>query len=62
LRAGNIAYGWNRVARIRRKYQISAHPPRRSVRTTGFSRSPPMALNLLEQKFTEEEPSSHCAD
>jgi putative transposase len=59
LRAGNRACSRNRVARIMRKYQITARPLRRSVKTTDSSHSLPVASNLLEQQFSVEKPNTH---
>jgi putative transposase len=58
LRDDNVACGRNRVARIMRKYQITARPLRRFVRTTDSSHSLPGASNLLQQKFTVEDPNT----
>jgi putative transposase len=59
LRAIHVSGSRNRVARIMRKYQITARPLRRSVRTTESNHSQPIALNRLEQRFTVEEPNTH---
>lgn len=59
LRSHRVACGRNRVARIMRKYQITARPLRRSVKTTDSSHAHPVASNLLKQKFRVEEPNTH---
>jgi transposase InsO family protein len=41
-----------------RKYQITARPLRRSVRTTDSSHPLPVASNLLEQQFCVEKPNT----
>jgi transposase InsO family protein len=41
-----------------RKYQITARPLRRSVKTTDSSHPLPVASNLLERKFCVEEPNT----
>jgi transposase InsO family protein len=42
-----------------RKFEISARPLRRSVRTTDSNHSRPVAPNRLERKFDPEAPNTH---
>jgi len=49
----------NRVARIMRKYDITARPLRQYVTTTDSNHPLPVAPNRLERKFTAEEPNTH---
>jgi putative transposase len=49
----------NRVARIMRKYEITARPHRRYVTTTDSAHPLPVAPNRLERKFMVEEPNTH---
>jgi putative transposase len=58
LRGQKVACSRNRVARIMRKYQITARPLCRSVKTTDSSHPLPVASNLLERKFRVEEPNT----
>jgi putative transposase len=41
-----------------RKYQITARPLRRSVKTTDSTHSHPVASNLLEREFSVEQPNT----
>ena len=58
LRAKDIACSRNRVARVMRKYEITARPLRRYVTTTDSAHPLPVALNRLEQKFSAEGPNT----
>jgi putative transposase len=58
LRSQEIACSPNRIARIMRKYQITARPLRRSVKTTDSSHGQPVASNLLDQQFSVEKPNT----
>jgi transposase InsO family protein len=49
----------NRVARVMRKYEITARPLRRFVVTTDSRHTLPVAPNRLEQKSTAERPNTH---
>jgi transposase InsO family protein len=42
-----------------RKYQITARPLRRSVKTTDSTHPLPVAPNLLKQQFSVEKPNTH---
>jgi putative transposase len=59
LRAREVACGRNRVARVMRKYEITARPLRRSVVTTDSNHPLPVAPNLLAQRFSVQEPNTH---
>jgi transposase InsO family protein len=58
LQAQQVDCSRNRVVRIMRKYEITARPLRRSVKTTDSSHSIPIASNLLEWKFSVGEPNT----
>ena len=58
LRDQEVACGRNRVARIMRKYQITARPLRRAMKTTDSTHTLPIAPNLLKQQFTVQEPNT----
>jgi putative transposase len=59
LRAQAVACSLNRVARVMRKYEITARPLRRYVTTTDSNHPLPVALNRLGQRFTAEQPNTH---
>jgi transposase InsO family protein len=59
LRAKEVACSRNRVARLMRKYEITARPLRRYVATTDSNHPLPVAPNRLGQRFTAEEPDTH---
>jgi putative transposase len=58
LQDQEVGCSLNRVARVMQKYQITARPLRRSVKTTDSSHSLPIASNLLERKFSVGEPDT----
>lgn len=59
LRAKEVACSRNRVARVMRKYEVTARPLRRTTATTDSNHSLPLAPNLLGRKFSVEEPNTH---
>ncbi|MBW3625168.1 MAG: IS3 family transposase, partial [Armatimonadetes bacterium] len=59
LRAREVACSENRVARVMRKYEITARPLRRYTVTTDSNPSQPVAPNLLGREFTVEQPNTH---
>jgi putative transposase len=59
LRARAVACSRNRVARVMRKYEVTARPLRRYVTTTDSNHPLPVAPNRLGQKFTAEQPNTH---
>jgi len=59
LRDSEVDCSRNRVARIMRKYGITARPLRRFVVTTDSKHRLPVAPNRLDQKFTVEMPNTH---
>ena len=59
LWAKEVACSQNRVARIMRKYEITARPLRRYVTTTDSAHPLPVSPNRLGQQFTVEEPNTH---
>jgi putative transposase len=59
LRAREVSCSRNRVARLMRKHAITARPVRRFVVTTDSRHALPVAANLLEQRFTVEQPNTH---
>jgi transposase InsO family protein len=56
-RARGLACGHNRVARLMRKYQISARPRRRFVVTTDSNHDLPVADNRVDRQFQVEAPN-----
>jgi putative transposase len=58
LRAEGLTCSRNRVARIMRKYQISAQTAHRYVVTTDSNHSQPVAANHLNQDFGADEPNT----
>jgi putative transposase len=56
-KARGLAYGRNRVARLMRKYQITARPLRRFVVTTDANHDLPVAENRLDRQFTVKAPN-----
>ena len=59
LRAREVACSRNRVARVMRKYEITARPLCRYTVTTDSNHPQPVAPNRLEQQFTVEQPNTH---
>lgn len=56
-KARGLACGRNRVARLMRKYQISARPLRRFVVTTDSKHDLPIAQNRVDRQFSVEAPN-----
>jgi putative transposase len=57
LRANGHQIGKKRVERLTKKNELEAKPSKKYCRTTGSNHTMPIAENLLQRDFTDEEPN-----